>query len=180
MKWANNFDEIENTIAEREDIKKEMLTLIKERDIAGKVLEGGNRLNNFRLILKDLTEAKITFQQTIRKTELNLPQTSSIHRDNGRVFTADWAERLVKLQFSRFYNQAVMNLLLNSGETQCYVPVTPTQRSDSTCAKELAGEIHSIKLLLTRLINSYENGNFSKDPKVPNHLHCSHVVKSIK
>ena len=179
MKWANNFTEIDDVIAERKDIRDEMISLINSRDIYGKVLEGVSRISEFRKILIELTNGNISIQQATYNTVAKLPQSSSKYNNEGRVFPKDWAERLVQIQFSRFYNQAVLNLLLNAGESQCYIPTTPTQKPDSVCAKELAGRNHSIKILLSRLINSYENGIFTKDPKVPNHLRCSHVVKSI-
>jgi hypothetical protein len=180
MKWANKFNEIEDTILERKDIREKMIELIEKKNIAGKVLEGGNRLNDFRNILKKLVNSELTYLKAISETELYLSKENSMYKNNGRVFSSDWAERLVKIQYSRFYNQAVMCLLLNSGETMCFVPTTLTQDPDSPCSKYLANRAHDINLLLDRLVDSYEKGNFTKEPMIPNHLHCSHVIKPIE
>lgn len=180
MKWANNFDEIEFTLSERDDLQRVITKLIDEDDIPGKVLEGGARITIFKEILKDLANCKITMSQAIYLTENKIPRSSSRYNTDGRVFATNWAERLLRIQLSRFYNQAAMMMLLDMGETQCYVPPTATQKPDTNCAKYLAGRIHSIKDLLDKLINSYSKGNFSKEPKIPDHLYCSHVIKPIK
>jgi hypothetical protein len=180
MKWANNFNEIEETISERNDIRKEMISLINSCNILGKALEGNERVNLFKIILSNLTNGQIKIDDAIIAVENDLPKTFSIHRNDNRVFSKGWAERLVHVQFSRFYNHAVLNLLIKEGELQCTVPNSPTQQTDSSCTLYLAGKNHSSIDLREKLIDAYENGIFNKnEPMIPNHPYCSHVLKHI-
>lgn len=178
--YANEFSEILPVLSSNKVIKDAMSVLIETEKFPGKVTEGGTRLDDFRLILKDLINGKFDLEEAIRRTENNLSSSNSIHKDNNRVFAENWAERLIRIQLSRFYNQAVIEELLAKGETQGNIPHSSAEDPTSACSQNLAGSNHDLKYLHDQLIDSYSNGNFSKELKIPNHPHCTHVVRPIQ
>ena len=143
---------------------------------AGKVTEGGDRLGRLRVILSDLVDGRIDLPQACRRVEAELPRHSSPYSGNNRVFPSGWAERLVRTQYSRFYNQAVMERLLTEGQTECFVPHSAGEDASSMCSQLLAGGIHPLRPLYDRLVSSYGQGNWDKAVKIPDHPHCTHVV----
>jgi len=175
-RYAHQFSEIPATLAEVPELREEILRLIDAEPMAGKVTEGGDRLDNFRLILRQLVTGEIDLSAAYYLTERELPRSQSIHAADNRVFPSGWAERLVRTQFSRFYNQAIMEDSMNDGETECYVPHSSEEDGNSECSLTLAGRTHDLKLLHDRLIASYRNGNWSREPKIPGHPHCTHVI----
>jgi hypothetical protein len=174
--WANEFDEIPTTLIARPDLRQAMLTNIAKDAIPGKVTEGGDRLEKFRVILSHLIEGKLTFKDAIVAIEHELSPHLSAHGSNNQVFPERWAERLLRIQFSRFYNQTVMEDLLARGETMCFVPHSSKEKQNSKCSKLLAGQEHSLETLYKRLIESYRNGNFGPEVKIPDHPFCTHVI----
>lgn len=175
--WANEFSEITPTLAGRPDIRDVMSGLIATRPIPGKVLEGGNRLEIFRGILKKLVAGEISLDEAIRETAIDLAPHSSPHGENKRVFPQGWHERLVRTQLSRFYNQAVLELLSAEGMATAYVPRSSTG-SSSQCSVFLVGKSHDVNQLLAGLVEAYEKGNWNSPLlKIPEHPHCSHVVR---
>jgi hypothetical protein len=121
-RYAEDFTEIPTVLNQNPGLRAEMLALIRDQPMPGKVTEGGARLEDFREILTDLARGDIDLSRAIWRTEAELPQQASPHQHNNRVSPTGWAERLVRTQYSRFYNQAVMEQLLARGETQCFVP----------------------------------------------------------
>lgn len=174
--WANEFAEIPVILAERTDLREAVLGLINEQPMSGKVTEGGNRLGRFREIMTALVGGKIGLAEAYRRTELELPRLESMYGGNNRVFASGWAERLVRTQYSRFYNQAVMEQLLNDGAVSCFIPHSSDEDPGSKCSRLLAGGSHDLRRLYDRLINSYARGNWANELKVPEHPHCTHVV----
>jgi hypothetical protein len=165
--WANEFGEIFQTLVERLDLREAILKLIDEQPIPGKVTEGGNRLSTFRLILKRLIKGEISLSEAYARIEVELPRSGSFHSGNNRVFADGWAERLVRTQLSRFYNQAVMEQLISEGYSQCYVPHSSAEEPGSKCSMYLAGNTQDVKVLYDRLINSYARGNWNNEVKIP-------------
>ena len=104
----------------------------------------------------------------------------SKYATDSRVFPSGWAERLVRIQLSRFYNQAVLEMLIEKGKTQCYVPHSKHEELNTNCSKMLAGNTHEIKELYDKLIRTYENGVYDKEVKIPDHPHCTHVIKPLE
>ena len=43
----------------------------------------------------------------------------------------------------------------------------------------LANREHEVLMLHTRLVNSYTAGNWCQDAKIPEHPHCTHVIRPI-
>jgi len=177
--YAENFYEIPDVLARNENLRRAMLRLIDTEPMPGKVTEGGNRLEVFRRILRDLTNGEFDLGEAYLKTQVEIPRHESPHSHNNRVFPQGWAERLVRIQFSRFYNQAVLEQLREEGAEECFVPHSETEAADSPCTLHLAGRKQSVELLFTRLVNSYSKGVWSKDPKIPDHPHCTHVIKPL-
>lgn len=179
---ANDFTEILPTLSQNKDLFQEVYTLIKNRPILGKVIEESDRLETFRDILKDLVANKINLNEAYERTEVELPRHKSKHSHNNKVFAKGWAERLVRIQLSRFYNQTVMEKLIAEGHEQCYVPHSTEENPSSPCSQHLAGSNHDLKNLYNLLIDSYEDEHchWTKEVKIPNHPHCTHVVTFSK
>ncbi len=174
--FANEFGEIPSVLNQRIDLREAILKLIDEQPIAGKVTEGGERLSRFKTVLKKLVIGDIDFSEAYSKVCMELPRSESIHSDSNRVFAEGWAERLVRTQYSRFYNQAVMEQMISNGHEQCFIPHSSAEDKHSKCSQQLAGRSHDLKLLYERLLNSYAKGNWVNDLKIPDHPHCTHVV----
>ena len=173
---ANDFTEITATLSQNAALHNAVIALIASQPMAGKVTEGGNRLDLFRNILSDLVNGNTSLDAASHKTQDELSPQTSLYASNNRVFPSGWAERLVRTQLSRFYNQAVMEKLLAEGETQCFVPHSAAEDSGSSCSLQLAGSNQDLKTLHNRLVDAYEKGIWSQTVKIPNHPHCTHVV----
>jgi hypothetical protein len=178
--YASEFGETPTILTQSTDLREEIIRLIEAQPIAGKVTDGGDRLLRFKDILKSLVRGEIALAEACRRTELDLPRQNSIHAANNQVFPHDWAERHVRTQFSRFYNQALMERLLLEGETQCFVPHSSAEAGSSKCTMYLAGKVQDLKTLHDRLIESYARGNWSRELKIPEHPHCTHVVTPVR
>jgi hypothetical protein len=178
--WANDFSDIPKVLVHRLDIKEKMILLISNDSIPQKVTEGGDRKNVFKEILIRLTKGEIDINGAIMEIEKKTPRISSIHSSNNRIFPSGWAERAIRTQFSRFYNQAVMEILIARGETECYVPHSTLEDPLTPCSRLLAGHNNNLKILYQLLIRNYSKGEWTKDVKIPNHPHCTHVVVPIK
>ena len=178
--YAQDLYGIPEVLSQNEELRKEVIALVENKPIAGKATDGGDRDEKLRTILKDLFNGGINFSEAYRRTEIELPRHSSNHRESNRVFASGWAERLVLIQYSRFYNQAVMEKLINDGHTECFVPHSPGEDDSSPCTQHLAGRNHNLQTLYTRLIQSYERGQWTREVKIPDHPHCTHVVTPPK
>lgn len=177
--YASEFSEIPQALHNNPTLKNYMLSLISDKKISGKALEGGDRLEKFRLILAKLTKGELLLNEAVRTVETQLSRHTSIHAGSNSVFASNWAERLVRTQFSRFYNQAVLETEVKKGNSECFVPPSSQEQASSQCSQILAGRSHDISHLLKLLVTSYEDGNWDKTPKIPDHPHCTHVVKPL-
>lgn len=173
---AHDFTEIGTVLQNNDDLRGAIIALIASQPISGKVTEGDYRLAAFRVVLTDLVNGTINLDQTFQRTEIELSPRTSPHGSNNRVFASGWAERLVRIQLSRFYNQAVMEKLMTEGQTLCFVPHSTAEDASSPCSVYLAGSNQDLKTLYNRLVDSYANGNWTKNVKIPDHPHCTHVV----
>jgi hypothetical protein len=177
---ANDFTEISSVLSQNDELRSRVLALIGNQPMAAKVTEGGDRLEKFRIILTDLVNNRISLTEAFGRTEVELSRQTSVHGGNNKVFADGWAERQVRTQFSRFYNQAVMEKLQTEGETQCFVPHSSAEDFNSPCSTHLAGSTHDLETLYNRLVESYAKGNWTKEVRIPNHPHCTHVVTRAK
>lgn len=175
--YAQDFYEIVPALAQNIPLKSRTIDLIGSDAIVGKVTEGAGRIEALREILSKLVNDQITLHQSYSEVLRDLPQRASVHSSNKRVFSDGWPERLVRTQLSRFYNQAVLEELQQQGVTQCHVPHSSNESGDSKCTQYLAGDDHSVDHLHELLVASYRDGDFTRrQPKIPNHPHCTHVV----
>ena len=179
--YAKDFFEIPTALAANDDLRQRVVSLIESDSILGKALEddSGNRLRSFRDILIELANSKIFLDAAYQETEAKLPRHTSPHSSNSQAFSSRWAERLVRIQLSRFYNQAVLEQLLQKGAEECFVPHSDEESSSSACTQQLAGTRHIVAVLYERLIDNYSKGDYSKEVKIPNHPYCTHVVRPI-
>ena len=176
LMYANNFSEIPAALASNTLVYRRMLELIGGDKVLDKAVEGEGRLDHFRAILESLTTGEKNIHQAIRETERRLPREASPHADNNYVFASKWAQRLVRTQFSRFYNQAVLEQLIARDHRRCRVPHSRSESSSSACTKHLVGTEQEVKTLYDRLIRTFRLGEGYGEPQVPNHPHCTHVV----
>ncbi len=177
--YAENFFEVPTALAANDNLRHTVIKLIESEPMPGKVLEDDNenRLQIFRNILTELANGKICLATAYQWTEVELSMHTSLYRFNFQVFSDRWAERLVRTQFSRFYNQAVLKQLLEAGVENCFVPHSDAEKLSSTCTQQLAGRQHPVAALYTRLIDSYSKGKWSRETKIPNHPYCTDVVR---
>jgi hypothetical protein len=174
--YARDFSEISRALVLNEALRDLALELIENQPIAGKVTEGGTRLKDFREILKPLIKNEISLTEAYLLTQRALAPMTSAHAGNKKVFTSDWAERLVRIQYSRFYNQAVLEQIISKGHSKCFVEHSSTENVTSNCSKNLVGKIHDAHILHKRLVDAYARGDWNNEPKIPDHFYCSHVV----
>lgn len=179
MRYASEFGEIEECMRNNDTLKTKIIDLVKSEPIPGKSIEGNGRLDALRIILINFFDGKLSFSQAIEEIEFRLPRQYSPHENNNRVFPQGWAERLVRTNISCFYNQAVLIEILESGNTECYIEHSSAEGSESNCSLQLAGKQHDTKSLLEKLINSYRNGNWSSEVKLPDHPHCTHTAQPV-
>ena len=179
MYWATEFKEIPQVLKDNALLRERMIYLICNRRMPGKVTEGVGRIQALRAVLCDLATGTITLRDAFRRVELECPKRSSVYAQDRRIFCEDWAERLVRTQLSRFYSQAVLELLHEHGQTECLVPHSTEEQWDPEGTQSLAGKQHVVAQFLQRLEESYEQGYWNSDAKVPHHPHCTHVVKPL-
>jgi hypothetical protein len=178
--YAEYFDEIEEALKENVDLRKRVIELINHEALTGKCLEGDNRAAMFKCVLKGLVNGWIDIKEASSRTIQELPQEGSRHRDSAVIFSSDWSKRLVHAELSRFYNQAVIEKLLDEGYRECFVPYSKMQNPNSRCTQELAGKKHELSVLHNRLIQCYHNNDRSDQyPKIPDHPYCSHIIMPV-
>jgi len=180
-KFANDFFEILDVLSREQELKNKVVSLMNERPIHGQSTEEPERLAAFRGILVKLVKGEISsLEKAYAAVESELPRNTSKYSGNNSVFPQNWGERLVRIQLSRFYNQAVFEILQESSKANCFVPHSSHEDSSTPCSQHLAGKEHEIKLLHERLIKNYDEGNYDTTLKIPNHPQCTHVVKPIE
>ncbi len=175
-RYATEFSQIPETLTANDTLRNLMLELVMSEQMPGKVLEGRTRLIDFRILLCRLVKGEISINDAYVQTEAVIPRDSSEHASNNRVFPAGWAERLVRTQFSRFYNQSVLRTLIANNVTRCFVPHSLGEDKESNCSVNLAGQEHDTQMLLDRLQRAYGDGDWTKEVKIPDHPHCTHTI----
>lgn len=179
MDYANEFNEILIALKNNTKLKKRFLELVQNRPILGKVIEEEDRVEEFRKILVELVEGNSNILVvSYTEVELRLLRNQSKYAFDNRVFANGWAERLVRTHLSRFYNQAVLEELDERGEEDCFVPASSSSSLSPRCAI-IQNKDYKVKDLLQNLINNYELGQYDNSIKLPEHPHCSHVVKPL-
>lgn len=173
--FAEEFNEILNTLIRNNNLKVLVNELIQSKPISGKALEGGEREQKFKSILIGLINGNYKLDESFTLVEQNIPKHFSVFSGSRQVFSDGWAKRLVKTNLSKFYNQAVLLTILNNGQKECFIPHSGEESRTSLCSLA-AGKQYDAQTMLNRLVEAYENGNYSKDLKIPNHPHCTHVV----
>jgi hypothetical protein len=177
--WAQQFGDIPATLEVRPDLRAKMRQLLEEHELPVKVTEGGDRRGHRRQILDALFAGALTLDQAIAETERRLPRETSPHRTSNLVFASGWAKRLVHTHTSVMYSYAVLELLLAAGQPRCFVPHSPAEAASSACSRVLAGRDHSCTVLRDRLIEVYVAKQTLREPLIPNHPHCTHVIAPV-
>lgn len=175
--YAVQFSEITTVLAANTQLRAAVDNLAATEPMPGKATEGGNRLNQFRIILRDLIAGRIGFEEAILRTGQGLPRSESLHAASNKVFATGWEERLVRTQLSRCYNQAVIEMLLAEGHTSGFIPHSSEEDQNSRCTRELAGANQDLSTLFGRLVRVYREGNWNSPPAmIPDHPHCTHTI----
>lgn len=182
--YANEFGQILESLRANAELRERVLRLVAERPIVAKSLEGGDRAARFRAIVAEIVSGRLDLFEAYQRVETELPRENSVHANDRKVFpervnVSDWSERLVMVQLSRFYNQAVLEHLMSEGQTLCFVPHSAGEDTKSSCSVHLAGKEHETAALHVRLVEAYEQDIWGKDPLVPNHPHCTHVIAPV-
>lgn len=175
-KWATYYDEIADAVAANDDVRSHALRLIPQEPIQAKSLDGGTRTNDFRDILTEIFKGNIDQDAAEERVWATLPPSESPHHGNKQLFHKQWAERLLRSQVGRFYNQSVMELLDEQGETDCYVPKSPRQYQDSKCTQLLAGRQQPLGELLKYLYLQQREEKWEEGVTIPGHANCTHTV----
>lgn len=174
--WAQQFSDIPATLVMRPDLRATMRRLLDDHEMPAKLTEGGDRAARRRAILGALFDGGVTIEQAIAQTETRLARETSPHRTSNLVFASGWAKRLVHTHTSVFYSWAVMEHLLAAGQARCFVPHSPGEATSTACSRLLAGRDHPIAVLRERLIEVYVAKQTLREPLIPNHPHCTHVI----
>lgn len=179
--FAREFAEIPAVLRQNTDLCDSVYALVGSEPIAGKITEGGSRLTRFREIMERLVSGEIGLEEAIERVRVYLGPDDSPHRWNRRVFPAGgvWAERLVRTQYSRFYNQAVLEALRADGEEKCFVPHSSAENATSPCTMHMTGSRHEVASLHHALVAAYRDGQWDQSPRIPDHPHCSHCVVPV-
>lgn len=176
--FAHEFDDIPEALSLNAPIRYRFLRLVQTDPIVAKVTQEADRLGAFRSILLEFGEGQTSLSQAIASTQQRLDPTSSAYSSDKRVFAKGWSERHVRTQVSRFYNQAVLESLNESGCETCFVPPSSREKPDSPCTLAYAGKLLEVRLLYDLLTMSYREGNWASGQiKIPDHPHCTHVVR---
>jgi len=174
--FASEYFQIPGILQSNTDLRDRVYGLVQSEPIHGKALEGGTRSSRFRQILERLVSCELTIDQAIKQTSTHLGKTESPHAYENKVFPHGWEERIVRTQYSRFYNQAVLQTLISENHEKCSIPHSSTERHNSPCTLALAGKIHETRTLLDALEAGFSRGDYSSRLRVPDHPHCTHVV----
>ena len=177
--WAQEFRNIPATLAVRPDLSAMMRRLLEQHELPVKVTEGGDRGAQRRAILGRVFDGTLTLDQAVEETEQRLAREGSPHRTSNLVFASGWARRLIHTHTSVFYTWAVIELVLAAGDTRCFVPHSSAEAASSACSRLLAGRAHSAAALRDRLIEVYVAKQTLREPLIPNHPHCTHVVSPV-
>ena len=179
LRWAQQLGDIPQTLDARPDLRAAMRFLLAHHEIPVKVTEGGDRRARRKAILDALFAGEVTLDAAIADTERQLARDDSPHRTSNLVFASGWAKRLVHTHTSVFYSWAVLEYLLASGATQCFVPHAPAESGTGACSRLLAGHAHDAATLRDRLVACYVAKQPARAPLIPNHPHCTHVIAPV-
>jgi hypothetical protein len=179
VEWASYYDEIPEALANNENVRSNVIELIPEEPILGKSLEGGTRKDDFRGILTDFLGGTIDHETAEQRVLQELPPAESPYRGNNNVFNRQWINRLVRSQTSRFYNQSVMEIIENRDNSECFVPHSPDEYSNTACTQQLAGETCRVSELLRFLYSQQRQGNWDDGVTIPGHANCTHTVVPV-
>jgi hypothetical protein len=177
--FASEYAQIPEILQSNTDLRDRVYGLVQSEPIHGKALDGGTRSPRFRQILERLVSCELTIDQAIVQTSALLGRTNSPHASENRVFPHGWEERIVRTQYSRFYNQAVLQALISEKQDKCFIPHSSTERRDSACTVALVGKTHETQMLLEALEAGFSRGDYSSGFRVPHHPHCTHVICPI-
>ena len=108
------------------------------------------------------------------------PTTQAWVKATRSIVGPENGEELIRLQYSRFYNQAVLDLLESDGVERVYVPHINGVTETPNCTPNVAGKGHELKTLRENLIKRYCTGEAGEDEDlqvIPKHPFCCHVVR---
>ena len=164
--WANSSAEIADVLEQRADLRDRMMVLAANEPMYHL---GTEAPEEFRDIVRGLI------------TGNDPPESAANAAAECLGGAPEECNETLNLQFIRFYNQAVLEMLMERGVTRVCVPRVRTEVSSSQCSRELAGKGHSIVMLHRRLLVAYGLGKGQNgEAVIPQHPFCRHVVRPMK
>lgn len=176
--WAENFYEIIKALRINKYLLENVKRLITTREIIGMSLADSSRKKLFKNILSDLSDGNIGLEESYNLLEYNNNQKLSVFCRPSTICANDWRERLIRINLSKFYNQAVLLYILNRGEKICFIPHSKYERCNQ--CSSMAGKVYDALDMLIKIENVYEKKIFHKEFKIPAHPYCTHVIMPVE
>lgn len=173
--WAHHYLEIPEAIRNNNNLQSKIAGLIPGRPIHGKRAEGGNREQAARDIMIDFFDCQIEYPEAYERVLQELPAHESRYSGDRQVFSRDWNKAVVRMQAVRFYNHGAFLHMKDLGYSECYIPHSPHEYSDSKCTIQLAGDTWEIDPLLDWLVERYDNENYNTPVTIPSRPNCTHT-----
>ena len=177
--YANEYAEIPGALSRNRPLLNRMLKLVECETIRHVAVADAGRLSAFRAILRRLANGGIDESGATSAVTAAFSAPGLRAEDRGQGFGAGWERRLVRFQFSRFYNQAVLEHLLDQRSAICLVPRSSEERPAEPCTALLAGRRQHVSVLHEGLVEAFRHGRLSREPTVPNHPECTHVARAV-
>ena len=179
-KYAKEFSEIKDCIVINKKIKQRMIKLINIKRIYGYVVEEENRERELKLILeKFCNNDEYLLNNGVTEIREKITRSESKYSNNNNVFRKTWENQLLKNQISRFYNQAVLEILHDEGDEKFFVYPSKDQDPSGKCSIKFINKEWSINEILVNIERNYDEGKYDNSFKLPEHVNCSHVASPI-
>ena len=179
--WANYFFEVPDALAANDEVRETSVELVDSEPIHAKAVEGGDREEQFREILRAFLETDLTYVEAKERVRTELPRSESPHsHETSTTFNKQWVDRLVRSEGNRFYNHAVLLVLQDSGEEWCYIPSFDDEDRQKKCTRLLAGTEQSVDEMLENMRRAYRNEEWDSFPRIPYKPNCRHTITPVQ
>ncbi|WP_233565581.1 hypothetical protein, partial [Halorubrum sp. Atlit-26R] len=166
--WANSFFEVPDALAENDEVREISVELVDSEPIHAKAVEGGDREEQFREILRAFLGTDLTYEEATERVRTELPRSESPHsHETSTTFNKQWVDRLVRSEGNRFYNHAVLLVLQDSGEERCYIPSFDDEDRQKKCTSLLAETEQSVDEMLENMRRAYRDEEWGSFPRIP-------------
>lgn len=179
--WANHFFEVPDALAANDKVRETSIKLVGSEPIHAKAVEGGDRKDRFREILRAFLDTDLTYAEAKERVRTDLPKSGSPYsHETSTTFNEQWVDRLVRSEGNRFYNHAVLLVLQDSGEDRCFIPSFDDENPQKKCTRLLAGTEQSIDEMLENMRRAYRNEEWGSFPRIPYKPNCRHTITPVQ